>query len=237
MRALVVAHDHTSPDGHVGRRLRERGFEVHRHLVVPEESYDKPGVTTTFPDFTDYDVVVLLGAPWGVYETERLGAWLLPEQEQLRAADAAGTPVLGICFGGQLLAATHGGSVAPSPTPEIGWVVIETDDALVPPGPWFAWHFDRWTLPPGAVELAHNEAASQAFVLRRNLAVQFHPEVDRDVVVGWIEAGGRADLVARGIDEQILLARMGEEDAGARERASALVDAFLERVGLSGLSG
>lgn len=233
MRALVVAHDHASPHGHVGRRLTERGFTVDRHLVVPEERYADPGVTTDFPDFTGYDVVVLLGSPWGVYEKERLGTWLLPEQEQLRAADAAGTPVLGICFGGQLLADTHGGSVAPSPHPEIGFVEVSVSadgEGLVSGGPWFEWHFDRWELPPDAVELARNDAASQAFVLRRNLAVQFHPEIDADGVQAWIDNGGAAELAERGIDAGELVDGVRATEASSYARAAALVDAFLERV-------
>lgn len=39
-RALVVAHDHVSPTGHVGRRLVERGFELVHHLVVPAADHD-----------------------------------------------------------------------------------------------------------------------------------------------------------------------------------------------------
>ncbi|WP_412457973.1 type 1 glutamine amidotransferase [Mycolicibacterium mucogenicum] len=98
---------------------------------------------------------------------------------QLRQADEEGVPVLGVCFGGQLLAYTHGGEVVPSQAPEIGWYGLTSDRPdLVPEGPWYQWHFDRWTMPPTAVGIARNANASQAFQLRRNLAVQFHPELD-----------------------------------------------------------
>ena len=49
---------------------------------------------------------------------------------------------------------------------------------LVGGGPWFQWHYDRWQVPPGATEIARNPVASQAFVINRSLAVQFHPELD-----------------------------------------------------------
>ena len=67
------------------------------------------------------------------------------------------------------------------PTPEIGWYDVDTDQPeMVPGGPWFQWHFDRWTLPPGATEIARTANSSQAFVLGRALALQFHPEIDYD---------------------------------------------------------
>ena len=43
--------------------------------------------------------------------------------------------------------------------PEIGWHQVGTDAPdLVPGGPWFQWHFDRFDVPPGGVELARNAA-------------------------------------------------------------------------------
>jgi GMP synthase-like glutamine amidotransferase len=188
-------------------------------------------VTTAFPDFTAFDAVVAMGAPWSAYDHALIGSWVVPELERLREADAAGVPVLGICFGGQLLAAAHGGAVAASPSPEIGWTLVATDDeTLVPGGPWFQWHFDRWALPPGAVEIARNAAASQAFVLRRNLAVQFHPELTGDMLAGWLRQGGAAAVAARGIDPAELASRTERESAGAARRAHRLVDGFLARV-------
>ena len=100
----------------------------------------------------------------------------------------------------------------------------------LPAGPWFEWHFDRWELPPAARELARNDAASQAFVLRRNLAVQFHPEIDADGVQAWIDNGGRAELLERGIDPADLVASVRATETDAAARAAVLVDLFLDRV-------
>ena len=83
----------------------------------------------------------------------------------VRRALDAGVGVLGVCFGGQLLAHALGGTVARSPAPEIGWrEVSSAKPDLVPPGPWFQWHFDRFTTPPGGIEVARNADATQAFV-------------------------------------------------------------------------
>jgi GMP synthase-like glutamine amidotransferase len=228
---LVVQHDHLSPLGPVAERFADRGYDLVFHLVVDADHHRAPGVTTSFPDFTVFDAVVAMGAPWSAYDQPLIGSWVLPEMDRLREADTAGVPVLGICFGGQLLAAVHGGSVAASPAPEIGWTDVRTDDeALVPGGRWFQWHYDRWTLPPDAVEVARNSAASQAFVLRRNLAVQFHPELTAAMLAGWLDNGGAAGASRLGLDPAELLAATRREAANAARRAHLLVDAFVDRV-------
>jgi GMP synthase-like glutamine amidotransferase len=228
VRLLVIAHDHVSPTGPVGERFVEHGYDVDTHLVVDEAHHHAPTVTTAFPDPTAYDAVVAMGAPWSTYDDALVGSWVDPELDLLRAADAAGVPVLGICFGGQLLATAHGGSVARSSTPEIGWTEVASDvPATVPSGPWFEWHYDTWTLPPGALELARNAAASQAFTLRANLAVQFHPELTSVMLEGWLANGGAAAATAYGHDLDVLLAETRGADERSRARAHALVDGFL----------
>lgn len=231
MRLLVIEHDHVSPLGPVAERFADRGYDLVRHLVVPETSFHAPGVETEFPDFTDHDAVVVMGAAWSTYDFELVGSWVRPELEQLRAADAAGVPVLGICFGGQLLATVLGGSVARSERPEIGWTEVWSDEPdVVPGGPWFQWHLDRWTLPPEARELASNPAASQAFVVRRNLAVQFHPELTGAMLAGWLGNGGAASAAAMGADVEALRAETAVREEDARRRSHRLVDGFLDRV-------
>lgn len=231
MRLLVIEHDHVSRLEHVAERFEERGFDVTGHLVVEGPSFATPGVSTVFPDFEQFDAVVLMGAPWSTYDHDLIGSWVLPEMEQVARADQNGVPVLGICFGGQLLASVLGGGVVRSETAEIGWADVESDDpALVPPGPWFQWHYDRWDLPPDAVEVARNPAASQAFVLRRNLAVQFHPELSPDVLDGWLANGGDAKAKEAGHDPAALVAETAVRADDARERARRLVDGFLDHV-------
>lgn len=231
MRLLVIEHDHVSPLGPVAERFADRGYDVVRHVVVPAESFRAPGVLTEFPDFTDHDAVVVMGAAWSTYDFELVGSWVHPELEQLAGADAAGVPVLGICFGGQLLATMLGGSVARSESPEIGWTDVSSSDRdVVPDGPWFQWHQDQWTLPPEAHELATNPAASQAFVVRRNLAVQFHPELTSSMLAGWLGNGGAAAAAAMGADVDALVADTAALEEDARRRSHRLVDGFLDRV-------
>ena len=232
MRALVIQHDHVSPPGLVGERLVERGFDLVEHQVVPADRFFAPGVETEFPDPREFDLVVLMGAPWAVYDTELIGSWVEPELALARAADEAGVPVLGICFGGQLLAAAHGGRVQRGERFELGWVddIRSDDPALVPEVPWFQWHYDCFQPPPDATEVARNDVAAQAFVLRRNLGLQFHPELDPSMLEGWLLNGGQEELERTGIDVDELRAATKREEPAVRLRTHALVDAFLDRL-------
>ena len=231
MRVLFLQHDHLSPAGPVAERFAHRGYEVIDRVVVAPEHFHDPNIPFDFPDPRDFDALVVMGAPWGAWDDETIGNWLLPEMDWLRRADEFDVPVLGICFGGQLLARAHGGSVARSPRPQIGWTPIWTQEPdLVGPGPWFQWHFDRWQLPPGAHEIARDSLASQAFTLRRNLAVQFHPELTAAGLQGWFNNGGRSQVEADGQDPDILYQHTLAEGEDAALRAQSLVDAFIDRV-------
>jgi len=231
MRVLFIQHDHVSPPGLVGERFVDRGYDLTEFPVVPADRFLDPGVSVDWPDPAAFDAIVPMGAAWSVYDTALIGSWVEPELELLRRARTEGVPVLGLCFGGQLLAAAHGGEVVRSSVPEVGWHVVHTDDGgLLPAGPWFQWHFDRWSTPPGAREIARNGAASQAFVLDRNLALQFHPELAPAMLAGWLDNGGASELATLGYDVAALVAHTRAESASARARAHRLVDAFLDRV-------
>lgn len=236
MRALIIQHDHVTSPGTIGERFAERGYELVVHQVVEAEQFHAPGVQTEFPDPAGFDAIVPMGAPWSAYDHATVGSWVLPELDLLRRAHAESVPVFGICFGAQLLALAHGGSVAKSPSPEIGWAdVASDDDSLVASGTWFQWHYDRWELPPGAIEIARNGSASQAFVIGRNLAVQFHPEMTPPILAGWLATGGEEEADHFGLDGETLLAQTRERDEANRARAHRLVDAFLDRVAAGGV--
>jgi GMP synthase-like glutamine amidotransferase len=139
-------------------------------------------------------------------------------------------PVLGLCFGGQALAAALGGEVETAPAPELGWTEIETDEPeLVPPGPWLEWHYERFSVPPGATEIARTDAASQAFRHGRHLGVQFHPESTVEIVERWAESDAERLAALGHGDGGALIAATPEEREAARTAAFALFDGFLER--------
>lgn len=232
---LFIVNDPIATAGMLEDAFAANGFDVHTFDVVPPSRVDDPALDVTFPDPQDYDVVVPLGARWPVYDATLLDCWVGAEIRMLRAAHAAGVATLGVCFGGQLLAAAHGGSVTRSATTELGWIDHHTEDsALVPPGPWFQWHFDCWTVPPGATEIARTPAASQAFVLGRSLALQFHPELDQALLERWIADDMEGDIAQVGLDEHELRMRTREVAADARRRVHQLLRGFIDRVDAAG---
>ncbi len=231
MKALAVLHDHCSAPGLVGDALLAKGWELETVTIVGAEQFDEPNVDVELPDVRPYDLIVPFGAPWSVYDVDTIGAWVQPELDWLSAALEADTPVLGVCFGGQLLARALGGTVVRGETPEVGWHEVTSGrEDLVPSGPWFQWHYDRFTLPPGATSVAHNSNTEQAFVHGRSLGLQFHPELTTDILQGWLAMGGEDKAQALGIDPDDLRDATTRRHDESVTRTRALVDGYLSSV-------
>ncbi|TRW79136.1 type 1 glutamine amidotransferase [Mycolicibacterium sp. 018/SC-01/001] len=230
-KVLFLRNEHMATEALLGTAFAEQGFDVEHVEVVPPDKVDSPAVDVTFPDPAAYDVIVPLGARWPVYDPALRETWVGAEMAMLRDAADAGVALLGVCFGGQLIAQTFGGTVARSPRPEIGWYdVLSNRPDIVPHGPWFQWHFDRWTLPPGATELARTPNSSQAFLLGRALALQFHPEIDKDLLAGWLADDRDGDVAAAGLDHDQLLQRTADLADDVADRIRTLVSGFVTHV-------
>ena len=230
-KVLFIVNEHLATEALLGEAFTESGFDVDTFDVVPAERIDDPALDVTFPDPTGYDVIVPLGARWPVYDEALQRTWVAAETQLVRDAADAGVALLGVCFGGQLLAHAFGGSAARSDVAEIGWYDIETDrPELIPGGPWFQWHFDRWTLPPGATEVGRTANASQAFVLGRALALQFHPEIDVKLLDMWLADDRDGEVVGAGHSHDELRDRTTELADDVATRIRDLVRGFLTHV-------
>lgn len=226
---LFIRHDPDAHPGHVGRRLAERGFQVEEIAVAT--SYDDPNRSVDFGDPGRWDLIVPLGSIWSVYDEATIGNWIGPELEFLAEANRREIPMLGICFGGQAMAAALGGAVEPAPRPEIGWHHIETDKPeVVSPGRWMQWHTDRFSVPPGATELARSPSGPQAFVIGRSLGVQFHPEVTEAIVNGWLDGAPPEELARPEVDVDAIRAATAANAGAAGEACDRLVDWFVDSV-------
>ena len=189
--------------------LREGGA---RRLVVSDAVSGAP-----LPAPETLAGVVITGSHAMVSAREPWSEALLP---WLRAAVAGGTPVLGVCYGHQLLAHALGGEVAHHPDGvEIGTVTVErtpdsdTDPLLGALPARFAAQAVHWQsvrrLPPGAVRLAGSaHEANHAFrVGERAWGVQFHPEFSDAALRDYLD--GVADVLAReGRDASAIAARL-----------------------------
>ena len=230
MRVLFVKQDQSSPDGLIGDAFAAAGCDVSELVVVPKERFHSPDVAATFPPASEYDAVVFFGAVWSVHDTAAI-PWITDEISYARSLISLGVPTLGICFGGQMLAAAVGGSVSPAPAPEIGWISLSTSAPdLIEAGPWFSWHFDRFALPPGVDVIARTSAANQAFSVGRSLGLQFHPEVNTEVLEAWLATDGEAQLAELGLAAAPLLAQTRRQTAAATARAESLIRRFVSDV-------
>ncbi|HEX4760315.1 MAG TPA: type 1 glutamine amidotransferase [Thermoleophilaceae bacterium] len=217
-RALVLQHEQPTPGGYVNQWLEERGADQHVFRIDIDDSEVNP---------RDYDLIVSLGSEFAAFDDV---PWIKREEVMLREAAAAEVPILGVCFGGQLLAKALGGNAFRSDKSEIGWLPVRTrDESLVPTGPWFQWHFDSFTLPSGASLIADTDVGPQAFIKGRSLGTQFHPEVTPEIMQSWVKAYAH-ELEHDGIDPKDLLDETNARATDTRAAAWRLFDAFIDRV-------
>jgi len=168
--------------------------------------------------------VVITGSPAMVSAKED---WSERTAEWLRKAVSAGLPVLGVCYGHQLLAHALGGRVGPNPAGrQIGTVKAQlfdhkTKDALLGNLPKsFAAQTSHseavLEVPPGAVRLA-TSPLDDNFALRfadRVWGLQFHPEFSAAIVSDYIRYRA-GDLRKEGLDPEGLLAATTETEAAS----------------------
>jgi GMP synthase-like glutamine amidotransferase len=216
-RALALL-DHDGATGWIGERARRHGISL---VQARRSAADSP------PPLAGFDLILSFGSVWSVTEADRI-SWIRRELELLRQATNLGVPVLGICFGGQLLARALGGGVQRAASPEIGWVSVGSiDHRIVRDGPWFTWHNDVFDVPAGARLLAANAISPQAYQAGRSLGLQFHPEVTRQMIRRW-SANGREQLNAFGMNPAEVLERSDDHLRDARKAAHGLFDTFME---------
>jgi GMP synthase-like glutamine amidotransferase len=209
---LILSHGGISPAAMLGEWLEER--------AIPSVVYDV--AAGPLPALDGAAFVVSLGAEESARD-EQL-AWVAGEVELLRAAVAAEVPVLGICFGGQALSIALGGAVERANRPQIGW--FELEGAELGPGPWFHWHYEQFSVPPGAQLLARSPIGPAAFRHGRHLGVQFHPEVTPAVIARWARDSSR--LGELGIDADHLVSDSERRAPDARAAAWRLFGEWWE---------
>jgi GMP synthase-like glutamine amidotransferase len=227
-RALILQHEDPTPPGHVTDWLGEHDAEIEVYRIDLEERDIDP---------RDFDLIVSLGSEFAAFDDTK--PFVPREARLMERALEADVPILGLCFGGQLLARVLGGRGFRA-TAEIGWLPVRSARPdLVPEGPWFQWHFDSFTVPEGASLIAESDAGPQAFVAGRCLGLQFHPEVTVGIMDEWVRAY-RHELDAEGVDPDALLEETRRRARESREMAWQLFEAYFERIaglGRAGLSG
>lgn len=184
----VIQHIPQETPGTLAELLTERGFKLkffHPYLgdAVPTHPENIAGL-------------VVMGGPMGVYDTEQHPN-LLQEMQLIRSAHQAEVPVIGICLGSQLIAASLGAEVKASGSKEIGWHNVKRQSSTDPlfgqlPEQFmgFHWHGDIFDLPQGAELLASSmQTAHQAYrVGKHTYGLLFHMEVTPQIVQDMVQA-------------------------------------------------
>ncbi|MEQ8897370.1 MAG: type 1 glutamine amidotransferase [Roseovarius sp.] len=195
-------------DAMFARLLAGRGFEFETYDVVGEEYPDAPDAC---------DGWLITGSKHGAYEDH---PWIPPLEEFIRAVHASGQPMIGVCFGHQIIAQALGGKVIKYPG---GWSVGRTEYDL--DGETLAlnaWHQDQVVeLPQGAEVIGKSDFCANAALVYgdRILTIQPHPEFSPDIVADLIRLRGK------GVVPDDLL-----EGATARLDASTDADRFADRM-------
>jgi GMP synthase (glutamine-hydrolysing) len=186
------------------------------------------------PDLGQHDAVIALGGGANPDEDDRY-PWLEDERRLLRRAVDEGLPVLGICLGAQLLAQALDGRAYPMTAPAIGWRPLAaersaSDDPL--DAAWaalshvFQWHGHAFELPPGGELIAGDRTAVEAFRSGPCAwGIQYHAEVDADVVTCWLGAYDN-QLRGLGVHTDAVLAETRLRMNAYRRHSQALADAF-----------
>jgi GMP synthase (glutamine-hydrolysing) len=208
-------------DGHTPRNFR-------RELGTDTVEFDVD--EGELPDTFGFDAIVITGSAASVYWDKD---WIDETRAYVRNAIDRGLPVLGVCWGHQLLGDLLGGTVEDMGEFEIGYREIRRvgDSQLLAgledPFVAFTTHGDAVTeCPPGAEPIAETDVANYGFRVGHAVGVQFHPEYDAETARTVTESKefldeNRIDAVLDGIDDETLAA------AGETKR---LFDNFLEYV-------
>ncbi len=180
-KILVVKNAKLEGPGTIGELFESDGFTLQTVFAKKEK----------IPPL-DHSAVLILGAPESANDDL---PHLKEEIDLIRNASKKNIPILGICLGSQLIAKALGAKVYPGPKKEIGFYHdLKIDDSgshlfsgISNPFTVFHWHGDTFDIPPGGKRLAHSEMYNQAFQYGSAIGVQFHFEVNKDILLSWLD--------------------------------------------------
>jgi GMP synthase (glutamine-hydrolysing) len=141
---------------------------------------------------------LITGSKHGAYEDH---PWIPPLESLIRAIRDSRRPLIGVCFGHQIIAQALGGTVEKFAG---GWATGPQSYDMAEGGQMVlnAWHQDQVVaLPEGAQVIARNDFCENAALAIGDtiLTVQAHPEFGREVIEGLLDHRARGNVP----DEQI----------------------------------
>jgi GMP synthase (glutamine-hydrolysing) len=210
----IFQHDKTQRPGYLLDFLQQRGIAT--RLFSPMEGDSVPHRAEAFSG------LAFLGSNCSVNDPL---PWIAREKALMQDALVHDVPILGHCFGGQLLASTLGAQVTRNATPCIGWAKLRVtpnsrrwfDGASEVTA--FNWHYETFAIPRGAQRtLFGMHCLNKGFEIGRHLAFQCHLEVTEEIVREWCAEGG-TELITHPCDA---VQQEGQILLGLTEKLAAL---------------
>tara|TARA_Y100001968_G_scaffold126854_1_gene115762 strand:+ start:1929 stop:2660 length:732 start_codon:yes stop_codon:yes gene_type:complete len=230
-RLIVLQHLERERPGLFVNLAMERGFSVCTFRLDQGDS---------LPELKNGDLLLVLGGPMGIRDIGTATyPWLIEEVGLIKKALNQGIGIIGVCLGAQLLAYAAGGNVeilqeevSHQPLAEIGWdnIYPQTSDnnsklttLLANPFPVLHWHGDRILLPKNAELIASSRRCKEQLFSIGSLAygLQFHVEIDDEIVKTWISEDQKFISSALGVDGQSILQQQ-QKEFGCKTLASRL---------------
>tara|TARA_R110002049_G_scaffold4601_1_gene31670 strand:+ start:58470 stop:59156 length:687 start_codon:yes stop_codon:yes gene_type:complete len=181
MKVLAIQHDAADPPAAAGEIVQRLGHELR---VIRMDRGD------AIPKTVDADMLMSFGGGVSL-SGDRFPDWVAEEQTLMRKYIDADRRILGVCLGGQMIAAALGETVRRNEHVELGWHAITRTEAAQADFDWLAdstmvlhWHQDTFAIPAGATHLFRSVACeNQGFAIgNRIFALQFHLEATEHTV-------------------------------------------------------
>ena len=220
-RLIVLQHIEREGPGLFVQIAEERGFNLCTFRLDLGDS---------LPELTKGDLLLVLGGPMGVRDIVNPNfLWLKKEVDLIKKALHQEVGIIGICLGAQLLAYAAGGDVevlheenSLRPLAEIGWhsvfsskveQISKLNFIFGKPFPVLHWHGDRIILPTNAELIASSGRCKEQFFRIGSSAygIQFHVEMENDMVNRWIEEDEKFISLALGQNGQYILKEQQKE--------------------------
>lgn len=236
MRIHCLQHLKNDTLGNIGTWIARKGYRLTKTLLYENAFFPAPG---------EFDMLLIMGGTMSVYQEDEY-SWLKPEKEFVRKVIETGKPVLGSCFGAQMIADVLGGKVTKNPYKEIGWHTVravegkspgeirssELPSCMFPEFTGFMWHGDTFEIPASAMKLFESEACpNQGFIYNgKVLGLQFHPEANRQWVRSLIRDSGHELVQGKYIQSEKEIYIQESFFESSRNLAFSLMDWFEKNV-------
>ena len=220
-RLLVLQHLEREGPGLFVQIAQERGFSVYTFRL---------DLGDPLPELSHGDLLLVLGGAMGIRDIENTNfLWLSKEIDLIKEALNQKVGIIGVCLGAQLLAYAAGGDVevliediSHQPLAEIGWHTVSAHlvenknklrTILSKPFPVLHWHGDRILLPKTAELIASSCRCKEQLFSIGSFAygLQFHVEIDDEMVYTWIAEDKKFISSTLGTDGQLILEKQQKE--------------------------